>query len=312
MAPNCPDCGAASARRIGRLPDGDSFVGRRTEAPLPGGDLFRCRGCSLGFRWPQPATALTTALYENTQVTVWREPAALRPEWRIIRDWIARLPMPRPRVLDVGCNTGELLESLGEGVTKYGVEPNRHARAVAAGHCLETWASLDDIPADTCFDVIVATDVLEHIAAPSRFVRRLFALLSPGGRVILATGDADAPLARLSGAHWWYWFLVEHLSFVSRDWYAALCRREGLELLDSAQYAHGALHGLARLRGLGLALAYAALGERYLTLLSRHHRLLGRAWPPTPHGRGVTRDHLLVALARPQGTSSSSIHARRA
>ncbi len=311
-APACPDCGATSARRIGKLPDGDSFVGRRTEAPVPGGDLFRCRDCRLVFRWPQPESALTAALYENTQVTVWREPAALRPEWRIVRDWVARMPTPRPRVLDVGCNTGDLLESLGEGVAKYGVEPNRHARAQAAARCEETWAALDDIAAGTCFDVIVATDVLEHIAEPSRFVRRLFSLLAPGGRVILATGNADAPLARLARSHWWYWFLVEHLSFVSRDWYAALCRREELELLDAAQYAHGALHGLARLRSLVLALAYAALGQRYLALLARLHRLLGREWPPTPHGRGVTRDHLIVALARSQATSSSSIHARRA
>lgn len=310
--PACPDCGAAPAKRIGRLPDGNSFVGRRTEAPLPGGDLFRCGSCNLSFRWPQPDTTMTAALYEDTRVTVWSEPAAQRLEWQIIRSWVAGLAMPRPRVLDVGCNTGDLLASLGEDVAKYGVEPNRHARAAAAERCEETWASLDDIAAGTCFDVIVATDVLEHIAEPSRFVRRMFSLLAPGGRVILATGDADAPLARLARAHWWYWFLVEHVSFVSRAWYATLCRREELELLDVAQYAHGTLHGLARLRGLVLALAYAALGQRYLALLARLHRLLGREWPPTPQGRGVTRDHLIVALARPQAASSSSIHARRA
>ncbi|MGE0860641.1 MAG: class I SAM-dependent methyltransferase [Gammaproteobacteria bacterium] len=297
--PHCPDCGADHPKRIGRLPDVAFFAGRRTDSLVPGGALYRCATCALCFRWPRLAPSLLSTLYDNANVSVWREPEGTRQEWRMIGRMIEQLPLHRPRVLDVGCHTGDLLASLGVGVTAFGVEPNPHARAVAARHCAATWSSLDDIPPDVQFDVIVATDVLEHVEQPSAFLARLFELVTPKGEVILTTGDADAPLARLAGAHWWYWYLPEHLSFVSRDWFARLSAQAHIRVVNETQFAHSALQGGARLRGLMLALAYALLGPHYLALVARLYRRLGRTWQPMPHGQGVTRDHLLVALARP-------------
>lgn len=295
----CPDCGALETKSINSLPDVEVFAGRRVDRLLPGGALYRCADCQLRFRWPTLPWEELSALYESTDVSTWREPDKERPEWQIVRRWIKQLPGKPLRVLDVGCHTGDLLASLSDDAHKFGVEPNSHARAVAAVHCVETWPSVEDIPPGTRFDVIVATDVLEHVPQPSVFIQGLFELMAPDGRLMLATGDADAPLARLAGAHWWYCFWPEHLSFVSRAWFEAQSRRGRLQICDSAQYAHGTLHGMARLRSLALALAYAALGRRYLALMARLYRLLGRDWAPSPHGRGVTSDHLIVALRRP-------------
>lgn len=60
-------------------------------------------------------------------------------------------------------------------------------------------------------------DYLEHSYDPAADVRKAFALLRPGGVLALSTGDAGAPLARISGRRWHLLTPRHHNFFFTRQ-----------------------------------------------------------------------------------------------
>jgi 2-polyprenyl-3-methyl-5-hydroxy-6-metoxy-1,4-benzoquinol methylase len=103
--------------------------------------------------------------------------------------------MPGTRVLDVGCGNGytcgKFLELgarvVGIDLSKEGIELARlkypEARFELLGadeHILE---KLEEQP----FDLVVSTEVVEHLYAPRPWARGCFAALKPGGRFICTT-----------------------------------------------------------------------------------------------------------------------------
>ena len=98
----------------------------------------------------------------------------------------------RPRVLDLGCGDGRisaLLADAGGEVT--GLDPSEVAleRARRARPDLHFLRPADDgslpLP-DASFDVVVAVNVLEHVADTQRLMSEVRRVLVPGGRLAVA------------------------------------------------------------------------------------------------------------------------------
>lgn len=92
------------------------------------------------------------------------------------------------RLLDVGCAQGFLSSEfvrLGWNVT--GVEPDQRDAAEARAAGLDIIEGDLDVAAEHLevdFDVIVAADVLEHMADPGDALRKFLGFLAPGGTVV--------------------------------------------------------------------------------------------------------------------------------
>jgi 2-polyprenyl-3-methyl-5-hydroxy-6-metoxy-1,4-benzoquinol methylase len=309
--PICPDCRSSNTELIGRLPDGQVFAGRTLDQPVQGGALFHCKGCWLKFRSPAPSESFRAAGYDNSLTQAWSDEATVRADWRLIVTLVHQQAITSPRVLDIGCYTGGLLRALGEGIKKAGVEPNRAAAQFASREVgAEVWHSLEDIPADKQFDFIIATDVIEHVDRPAVFVQTMFSKLAPGGSVILTTGDGDAPLASLFGANWWYWFTVEHISFISKKWIELFCQTTGATSDHVIHFSYLQLTPAVRLSHLLQTLLYGLTGSFYLGAVRLAYQLTKRRWPVFPRGAGVTADHLLVMLAPSRNAMSIDPAAR--
>ncbi len=58
------------------------------------------------------------------------------------------------------------------------------------------------------YDGITATEIIEHVENPRHFLRECFALLKPGGTLVLTTPNVDSGFARAflirSGSLWWF------------------------------------------------------------------------------------------------------------
>jgi 2-polyprenyl-6-hydroxyphenyl methylase/3-demethylubiquinone-9 3-methyltransferase len=107
---------------------------------------------------------------------------------------------PRPlaglRLLDVGCGGGLLCEPLTRlGAEVTGIDPSQTNIGVARRHA-ETSGLAVDYRATTAealaaagetFDVVLAMEVVEHVADRDAFVAACGALLKPGGLLVLAT-----------------------------------------------------------------------------------------------------------------------------
>lgn len=99
----------------------------------------------------------------------------------------ASLPA-RPRILDAGCGTGGNLGRYAQIGETRGVDPSPEAVGCCRERGFESvlQAGLEDLPfADDSFDLIVSTDVIEHIDAEQEALRELLRVTVPGGTMVL-------------------------------------------------------------------------------------------------------------------------------
>lgn len=100
------------------------------------------------------------------------------------------------RVLDVGCGGGILSEPLARlGASVIGVDPAEENITVARSHAAKSGVAVDfrtttvEALADSGerFDLVIASEVVEHVADIGLFVRRSAELVRPGGAMIVTT-----------------------------------------------------------------------------------------------------------------------------
>ena len=111
--------------------------------------------------------------------------------------WGVAKPPPQPprrlRICELGCGTGGNLAAVADRHDVIGVERSPHALEYARrrlGNRVRYGSLPDnvDLPPDS-FDVVLLTDVLEHIQDDARSARTALRLLRPGG-IVVATAPA--------------------------------------------------------------------------------------------------------------------------
>ena len=167
--------------------------------------------------------------------------------------WIAeriarRFPDPAMvRVLDVGCGAGLAAEALARrGFDVLGLDAAADTIAAAEAHAAGQILRLayrtgapEDLAAEGLrFQVVMALEVVEHVADPVAFASTLAALVQPGGLVFLSTLNRTARsfLSAKVGAE----YLLRWLPVGTHDWrkfitpveLAALLRHAGLRVTD--------------------------------------------------------------------------------
>ena len=108
----------------------------------------------------------------------------------VIRALLQRAPPARrPRLLDAGCGTGRNLADLSDGAASaHGVDsaPEAVQFCRRRGLANVSEAALDALPfGDAAFDLLLATDVLEHLDDDGAALRELRRVAAPGARVLL-------------------------------------------------------------------------------------------------------------------------------
>jgi SAM-dependent methyltransferase len=104
----------------------------------------------------------------------------------IVSHMLERLPLPQnARILEAGCGTGGNLAMLASFGQVYGFEPDENARKMALARGIgqiEEGFLPDPIPFSSHeFDLVIATDVLEHVEFDQASVGALASRLKPGG-----------------------------------------------------------------------------------------------------------------------------------
>jgi len=236
----CPSCNSSKVRNMGAIPPSASFAGRVLDRPLPGGFLYRCNSCGLGYRHPRPSKARLNELYQAGRDDTWSAiDEADRKDWAIARQWIGDLGQPGD-ILDVGCFSGDFLLSLGGQHTISGVELHSGAarRAAERGVAIvgTDFDNLDSFEAT--YDWIVAFDVIEHCDDPRKLLSQLIKKCKPGGKVIISTGNMNAPSWRLMGSRYWYCAIAEHLTFIDPGWCRKAAADCGARLMKLSKFSH--------------------------------------------------------------------------
>jgi 2-polyprenyl-6-hydroxyphenyl methylase/3-demethylubiquinone-9 3-methyltransferase len=115
---------------------------------------------------------------------------------RFGRDPRAERPLDGLRFVDIGCGGGLLSEPLARmGATVVGVDASEKNIRVASVHAQENGATVDYrattaealAEAGERFDVVLALEVIEHVADVELFLASLSRMMQPGGMLFLAT-----------------------------------------------------------------------------------------------------------------------------
>lgn len=156
-------------------------------------------------------------------------------------------PLATLSMLDVGCGGGILAEPLARmGASVTAIDPAKENIAVAKAHAATSGLSIDyrALPAEKLvaermqFDVVIASEVIEHVVEPDAFISLLARLTRPGGLVLISTLNRTLKsfaLAKIgaeyilrwlpAGTHDWH-------KFITPDEMADYAQKAGLEEIE--------------------------------------------------------------------------------
>jgi 2-polyprenyl-3-methyl-5-hydroxy-6-metoxy-1,4-benzoquinol methylase len=293
-APSCRTCGSTAIIRLGALPDSRQFAGQTTRDFLPGGFLWRCSNCDFVFRFPLLLDNTYDELYKSGELDLWDSEEVYREDFRLITALLKKFDGQSLSVLDFGCYTGKLLASLPTSFRLFGVEPNTQAAAVAANKGIKI-INLRSDGADESpelHDVIMLSDVIEHVPNPRALLQQLRVHLKPQGLLIVTSGDSEAWLWRLTKARFWYCSFPEHISFIGQKWLGKMATQTSFTIIQIKRFNY-------RGKSQRIIKVVAAV---VFWLSPAVYRLIRRTFSrggndvPTP-GNGATRDHLFCVLS---------------
>jgi 2-polyprenyl-6-hydroxyphenyl methylase/3-demethylubiquinone-9 3-methyltransferase len=164
------------------------------------------------------------------------------------RDPKSRKCLDGLRVLDIGCGAGILSEPLCRlGATVVGADPAEaniaagRLHAEAGGLAIDYRATTAEALAEAgeTFDLVLAMEVVEHVADLAAFVRRCAGMVTPGGLMVTATLNRTLKSFALAivgaeyvlrwlprGTHRWD-------KFVTPNELEAVLERSGLRVIDA-------------------------------------------------------------------------------
>ncbi len=240
-------------------------------------EVWKCTHCSSGFVQNIIPEGVSVSLYSDSIAgDRWQAVSFEQQKTPEVLRGLSEIFTGGSRVLDVGCNTGELLDFARlKGCLTSGLEYSSASREVLRSKGHGAYKSFDDL--SDSFDVITAFDLVEHLYDIEGFLKRCHDRLVPGGKLIFLTGDIGCQSARQAGSRWWYMQYPEHIVFPSRKYF------EQLEAFKLENWTT----------------TYSSVGYDfpvYRILLSRLKSLLvGRKFTGLP---SFTPDHALIVLSK--------------
>ena len=220
--PTCPGCGGTARTPV--LGDGTGGL-----------DVARCDGCGLVAALGRHRIAVLDEGYgeragdhDDVDRDRKRRSVAL---YHTLTGGRLGAPGPDAAALDLGCNTGLLLDVLATvGYRTEGVERSPGARAFAALHHRIHDLDLEQ-PDASCgrrYDLVTITHVLEHMTAPVTVARFVARHLAPAGIGVIEVPNWDDVARGLWGRRYRPLELGDHVCFFDRDSLTQILGRGGL------------------------------------------------------------------------------------
>jgi 2-polyprenyl-3-methyl-5-hydroxy-6-metoxy-1,4-benzoquinol methylase len=208
----CPACSRATAQR---------FLYSKN-----GCDILRCAECGLGRAQAgefDPGAYYTGDYFSGGYADGYADyrgaEPILRREFANTVDFI-RKHRAGGRLLDVGCAYGFFLQEARRFFEVAGIEIAEDAAAYCRQRGLRVFTGIADeanLAQLGMMDVIVLLDVVEHLPRPHETLALCARYLTPGGLIVITTGDFASHYARLSGTRWRLMTPPQHLWYFTRE-----------------------------------------------------------------------------------------------
>jgi 2-polyprenyl-3-methyl-5-hydroxy-6-metoxy-1,4-benzoquinol methylase len=132
------------------------------------------------------------------------------------------------KLLDVGCGEGQLIQTAkDEGWDAVGIDLSESAIRLCRERGLPASQTdfFDSRLDHQRFDAIVMSELIEHVPAPARFLRRAEELLEEGGTLYLTTPNFGSLARRMLGENWSV-IHPEHIGYFERSTLRAMASKQ--------------------------------------------------------------------------------------
>lgn len=202
------------------------------------GKLSLCKECGARFLEPSSATTYDGRYYDSW----FGEPGQYiqrlkRENFRHLLQHYKK-PLVGIKLLDIGCATGFLMdEARSQGAKVAGLDVNPWATeqarkllpeaAIYTGHLHDSLTGNFFTPES--FDIITATDVIEHVDEIKPLFRDILRLLTSEGTAIFTLPDPESFSARTMG-NTWFQYKAEHVTYLTRKSLKILAEELGFNI----------------------------------------------------------------------------------
>lgn len=231
----CPLCGESRFREYWDL---DTFK------------YSRCPSCSLVYQNPQPLAHEVEERYDDSYFNyeIDNEDGFLNLMLLGLKDVgfdPVKENLTNCKVLDIGCATGLFLSYMkGLGCKPYGVEVC-HSAAEYGNKKRDVNIFKGTMESalypDNYFDIIHFSHVIEHINDPSSFIKEVYRVLKPGGKVYCTTPNIDGLQAKIFKKRWRS-AIADHMILFSVKTLKALFVKNGFKTVKHRTWG-GLCHG---------------------------------------------------------------------
>ncbi|MEJ2685447.1 MAG: class I SAM-dependent methyltransferase [Candidatus Sulfobium sp.] len=221
---------------------GEYFVKKTEQGEYP---IVRCNSCGSAYVWPRPDVSAMAAYYRHASYSNLTLEQAFQSDLRYYPDsgQDSRRIIERciklasgKRFLDAGAGFGMFTRTaLRAGFEVSACEPNSNARkAFGELNGFEPESCLFDREYAEChlgaFEVVLLSQVLEHVTEPEEVVKYINTVLCAGGVAAIAVPYFGSALSRVQGKGDMFISPPEHLNFFSKRGLIALFDRRQFRL----------------------------------------------------------------------------------
>jgi SAM-dependent methyltransferase len=197
---------------------------RSTHGEKNGHPIYRCEQC--GTLFSDRSEINYDAYYDESNLTV---PEFIHDRLNEVFEQLKSYRQTN-RLLDVGCGAGSLLEAARRaGWEAEGLEISESAAEYVRSQGFKVFqGDLLDAPyPDNHFDIVTASELIEHVKDPLPLLNQIVRILRPGGLLWATTPNARSFSSRMLGVKWSTVCPPEHLQLFSARGIHKLFERAG-------------------------------------------------------------------------------------
>jgi SAM-dependent methyltransferase len=197
--------------------------------------IYECKRCGLACLQPQPPQTVMENHYRDF---LWQEETQrgrLAQRLSLALRVLNKLRPEGGRLLDVGCATGNFVlaaEKAGWQALGLEVSAAQVQAGVQRGAKVALCRDFLRYEPESAYDAVTFNHVLEHVPAPSAYLRRAFQILKPGGIALISVPNYASLSRRVFGPYWTHLDLPRHWFHFSEHTLRLLLESAGFRVVN--------------------------------------------------------------------------------